>query len=193
MRRFAKDLLRLTGFVVCLCAARSSLADHYVVPTGSMRPTVLPGDRVLVNHVAYDVRAPFVGRSLAHTGDPERGDVVTLTSPENGDRLLKRVVAVPGDLVSVRGGRIAIAGVTAPIDAESRETLGRVVHGVRLTQRGGADFGPVLVPAGKYLLLGDNRGESRDGRSFGFVDRDAITGRAIGVFWRDGAPAWGSL
>lgn len=193
MRRLSRDLIRLLGFAVCFLAARSSLADHYVVPTGSMQPTVLPGDRIIVNHLAYDVRVPFVGASLARSGDVERGDVVTLTSPENGDRLLKRVVAVPGDLVTVRNGRITIGATAAPIDRDAQEALGDVVHGVRLTRSGGPDFGPTIVPAGEYLVMGDNRGESHDGRSFGLVPRSAITGRAFAVLWRAGMPAWQRL
>ena len=193
MRRPVRDALQFLVFVSCTLAARSSVADHYVVPTGSMIPTVLVEDHVVVNHLAYDVHLPFTNMSLWAHGTPARGDVVTLTSPEDGKRLLKRVVAVPGDEVRVRNGRLMIGGQLAAMDAQGREILGPVVHAVRLTAGGGRDFGPAVVPSGRYLVMGDNRGESHDGRMFGFVDRTAITGRAIGVFWRSDGLAWQPL
>jgi signal peptidase I len=77
-------------------------------------------------------------------------------------------------------------------DARLIEDLAGTRHDIRLTNGGGPDVGPLVVPADKYLVMGDNRGESHDGRSFGLVARDAIIGRAVAVYWRDG-PVWQSL
>jgi signal peptidase I len=194
--RVARDVLSLAGFALALLAARSSLADHYYVPSGSMTPTVLAGDRVVVNKLAYGLRVPFSDVTATRFAAPSRGDVVVLRSPEDGITLLKRVVAVPGDEVAVLNGRLTINGDAVPIvdaGADVIEQLGAAIHPVRLTRGGGVDFGPTLVGADRYLVLGDNRGESHDGRIFGLVERGAIMGRAMSVWMRDGHFCWRKL
>jgi signal peptidase I len=194
--RVVREVLSLVGFALALLAARSSLADHYYVPTGSMTPTVLPGDRVVVNKLAYGLRVPFSDITAARFAGPGRGDVVVLRSPEDGITLLKRVVAIPGDEVAVLNGRLTINGAAIPIvdgGADAFEQLGVAIHPVRLTRGGGVDFGPTTVGADRYLVLGDNRGESHDGRIFGLVERGAIMGRAMSVWMRDGHFCWRKL
>jgi signal peptidase I len=175
---------------------RSSLADHYQVPTGSMIPTIQVGDRVVVNKVAYGVRLPFTDVQLVERGGPQRGDVAVLRSPENGDTLIKRVVAVPGDEVAVRGGRLWINGQAVPVAQDHGgivEVLGGKAHALSLADAGGPDFGPVQLGDDDYLVMGDNRGNSHDGRAFGLVGRQSFFGRALGVYWREGRPAWNGL
>jgi signal peptidase I len=173
--------------------ARSSLADHYVVPSGSMEPTVQVGDRIFVDKLAYGVRVPLAGVYAFDGAEPSRGDVVVLASPEDGTVLLKRVVAVPGDTVRVVEGRVEIDGIRARVasrDGGLVEELGASSHALDLDAGGGPDFGPITLPARRFLVLGDNRGNSKDGRFFGLVERDAIKGRAVGVFARKGHAAW---
>ena len=81
---------------------RSSLADWNDVPTGSMKPTILEGDRVFVNKLAYDLKVPFTTRHLAEWSNPHRGDIVVFFSPHDGTRLVKRVVGLPGDTIELR-------------------------------------------------------------------------------------------
>ncbi len=182
------DLSAIAVAVVVVFSARHSLADHYHVPTGSMIPSVEIGDRVWVSKAAYSLRIPFTPFGL-RTGTPHHGDVVVLRSPDDGVTLLKRVAAVPGDTVSVRRGRLELNGspvlVTADGDA-LRETLGAATHPIRLDAGGGPSYGPIVVPSGKYLVLGDNRGNSRDGRMFGLVSEDALMGRVGGTYLRGG-------
>lgn len=181
----------IAAFIVLV--ARSSFADHYVVPSGSMLPTVAEGDRVLVAKAAYGLRLPLTDQWLVNTAEPQRGDVVVLESPEDAVVLLKRIAALPGDRVEIRAGRLRIDDRDVPVVAEGDgpvELLGSGQHRLRLDAGGGPDFGPVIVPAGRYLVLGDNRGNSHDGRSFGCVERDAILGRVLGVFQRDGSFVW---
>jgi signal peptidase I len=184
-----KELLRWTAFLGALLVVRASVADHYTVPSGSMEPSVMTGDRLVVHKAAYGLRVPLTTTYLARGDDPQRGDVVVLESPDTGEVLLKRVAAVPGDTVSVRGGRVAIGGAFAPVESEGGrlvERLGGGSHDVRLTFGGGPALGPVTLPRDRYLVLGDNRGDSRDGRFFGLVERGAILGRAVGVYYRNG-------
>jgi signal peptidase I len=187
-----RDVVSVGAAAMIIATARSSLADHYFVPSGSMLPTVHTGDRVFVDKSAYDLRVPFTSVSLAERRDPARGDVVVLTSPESGDTLLKRLVAVPGDRVEVRDGALRLNGAAVPIEPSPTgpvEKLGREHH-LDLDSGGGPDFGPRTLGDDEYLVMGDNRGNSHDGRSFGFVSRSALKGRAVGVYARDGAPTF---
>jgi signal peptidase I len=191
-----REGLGLLAFVIALAAARSSLADHYHVPTGSMIPTVAVGDHVLVNKLAYGLRVPFAGQQLVDFSGPRRGDVVVLDSPEDGITLLKRVVAIPGDTVEVQGGMLTINGAAVPLRLDHGalyEALGDNPHLLQLTHGGGYQFGPMVVGKDKYLVMGDNRGESHDGRAFGLVERHAIFGRALAVWMREGGLTWKRL
>lgn len=195
LRRIMRELVMLAAFVLVLLSARSTLADHYRVPSGSMEPTIEVGDRILVNKAAYGLRVPFTTAYVARFHGPAIGDVVVLDSPEEDKVLLKRVVGVPGTTIEVRGGRVVIDGKLAPVEHRPdglHEQLGAADHSLRLTQGGGPDWGPVAIPQGRYLVMGDNRGDSRDGRFFGLVTGEAILGRAMGVYWRAG-PTWDGL
>jgi len=186
-------LLFLVGFLFF----RTAIADWNPVPSASMRPTILEGDVVFVERVAYDWKLPLTDISLRRTGEPRRGDVVTFGSPRDGTRLIKRIVAVPGDRVELRGDRLILNGepaTYAPVE-EVAETLvpGVAVRGLReIEQWGGQrrvvqflpevrarrDFGPVVVPADQFFMMGDNRDNSEDSRFIGFVPRRLIIGQA---------------
>jgi signal peptidase I len=178
-----RNLVTLLATAAVVVTARTSLADHYFVPTGSMEPTVQVGDRIVVNKLAYGVRVPVADVYAFERHGPIRGDVVVLESPEDGKVLLKRVAAVPGDTVSIRDGVTFIDGIRVT-DPHA------VTSGL---EGGGPDFGPTLVPEDRYLVLGDNRGNSKDSRMFGFVARSRILGRAAGVFMRHGKIDWHML
>ena len=197
MRRSTRrELVSVLAASTVALVSRASLADHYRVPSGSMEPTVEVGDQVCVNKAAYGLRVPFSETYLLRTSDPAHGDVVVLNSPVDGEVLLKRVVALPGEMVEVRDGRVVIDGRLAPVEHEGG-ALVEELHGVRHelgTQFGGGpDFGPIRVPAGGYLVLGDNRGNSADGRAFGWVSRDSILGKAVSVCLRDHGLVWRQL
>jgi signal peptidase I len=192
-RRTLRDVSSVLVAVAVALVTRSSFADHYVVPTGSMLPTVQLEDHVVVSKLAYGVHVPLLPGYVAHFGGPARGDVVVLTAPDTGIVLLKRVAGVPGDRVRVQGGELEVNGERVPVQEREGvpyEALGRAPHPLDLDDGGGPDFGPMTLPAGRYLVLGDNRGNSRDGRYFGLVERDAILGHVEGVVLRDGRPTW---
>ncbi len=192
-RHFWVEWLRpLAVIALVLGSFRSAVADWNDVPTGSMRPTVLEGERVFVNRVAYDLKVPFTTLRIAQWADPSRGDIVVCYSPHDGRRLLKRVVGVPGDRIEMKDNRLIVNGIAAHYqdttlrDGDTtilHETVDRRGHLVEVAgdSSAGATFGPVVVPPERYLVMGDNRDNSFDSRFFGFVPRSEILGRATRI------------
>jgi len=194
---------RMTIFfmVFVVLPVKSSLADWNWVPTGSMNPTILEGDLIYVNKIAYDLRFPLTMYRLAKWTDPKRGDIVICFSPEDGIRLVKRVIGQPGDTIEMKNNTLFLNG--EPVDYTkidpkytkglSRELEERCVlamedldgstHAVMSIPSIAAmrSFGPVTVPPDRYFVMGDNRDSSKDSRYFGFVDRESIVGKAKGV------------
>jgi signal peptidase I len=200
MRRLRPLLRENRGFLfllLCFGLIRSAVADYNPVPSGSMHPNILEGDVVLVNRLAYDLKIPLTGVSVAHLGDPQRGDIVTFFSPQDGRRLIKRVIGLPGDRIAMRDKQLTING-TAARYAPTGATAERTASGSALVAQqldealdgrahpiqwlagvsNAPDFGPLVVPAGQYLMLGDNRDNSADSRYIGLVPRDRLIGRA---------------
>jgi signal peptidase I len=178
------DVLAIPAMLVMLFAARSSLADHYHVPSGSMEYTIMPGDRVLIDKTAYGYRIPFTGIEVAENGRPERGDVAVFDSPIDGRRLIKRIAAIAGDHVVLRDGRLFINGEALGRAAEERFGAHRAE--LNLDAGGGPDIAALDVPQGMVLALGDHRGDSVDGRYFGLVPESAVYGRAYRIYYRRG-------
>jgi signal peptidase I len=187
--------------LIVVGSLRSAVADWNDVPTGSMMPTILPGERIFVNKLAYDLKVPFTRLRVLEWDAPERGDVVVLYSPADGKRLVKRVIGLPGDELAVYNGYLYIDGERAeyqPFAAGDHDALGlegergdQVVweslgprsHPVTWTpiHRVLPNYGPMVVPPGSYFVMGDNRDNSRDSRVFGVVDRELIVGEALAV------------
>ena len=182
--------------ILIVSSLRSALADWNDVPTGSMKPTIQEGDRVVVNKLAYDLKIPFTTVNIVKWDDPKRGDIVVLFSPADGTRLVKRVVAVPGDQVEMRDNQLFVNGQPArqsPIEVAQSEETGTAyvldedlyghMHKMMVTPEIPAvrSFGPVAVPNGHYFVLGDNRDNSNDSRFIGFIQRRRIVGKAVAV------------
>ncbi|MHC4458705.1 MAG: signal peptidase I [Planctomycetota bacterium] len=187
--------------VFVLIPVKSSLADWNWVPTGSMSPTILEGDMVYVDKIAYDLRFPLTMHRLAKWSGPKRGDIVIFFSPEDGTRLIKRVVGEPGDTIKLKNNTLFLNGKPVgytEIDAKYADSLSRkdkgncilatedlegLSHAVMSTPSVQAmrSFGPITVPEDSYFVLGDNRDNSKDSRFFGCVERKAIVGKAKGV------------
>ena len=185
--------------VVILTAVRSAIADWNDVPTGSMNPTIVQGDRVFVNKLAYDLKVPFTTWHLAQWSNPKRGDIVVFFSPADGMRLVKRVIGLPGDKIELVNDRLLINGRPAEYDPlpantgcdvppdhdgarvyAAEKAGGMPSHAVTILPQRLAlrSFGPVAVPPGKYFMMDDNRDNSNDSRFWGTVDRGRIVGRA---------------
>lgn len=196
-----KEIRPLLIVALVVFSVRSSLADWNDVPTGSMKPTIVEGDRVWVNKLAYDLKVPFTRWHLAEWGNPQRGDIVVFFSPANGQRLVKRVIGLPGDELELRRNVLLLNGKPVhydPIppelvrDMEPQERASQVFAKEELpgqthivaaipAVQARRDFGPVLVPKEHYFMMGDNRDNSFDSRYFGPVERSRIVGRATAV------------
>ncbi len=193
----------VAAFLLLMLGFRSAWADWMVVPTGSMNPTILEGDRILVDKHVFGLRIPFTLTRITHGAAPARGEIVVFDSPADGRSLVKRVAAIPGDTLELDGEILVVNGRPAsyrPGDlSRLRELLtttvaqeptvltekadGGFTHDIlllpaRVSRR---VFGPVTVPNGMYFMLGDNRDNSADSRYIGFVPRRNIVGRATRV------------
>jgi signal peptidase I len=176
---------------------RTAIADWNPIPSGSMRPNLLEGDVVFVNRLAYNVKVPLTDVVLARTADPQRGDVVTFSSPLDGVRLIKRLVALPGDVVEMRAKVLVINGQAARYEAldtvlEPAGPVGVLVatHVKESTAQGQHEiqwlagvaakdsWGPITIPPDQFMMLGDNRDNSADSRYIGLVPRQLLIGRA---------------
>jgi signal peptidase I len=198
-KNFWREIKGLALIILVLTAVRSAIADWNDVPTGSMNPTIVQGDRVFVNKLAYDLKVPFTTWHLAQWSDPKRGDIVVFFSPVDGIRLVKRVVGLPGDSIQLVNDRLLINGHRAeyhslpadtgrdvPADHDGQRLYAREVlaatpsHAVTLLPQRLAmrTFGPTNVPPGQYFVMGDNRDNSNDSRFWGTVERNRIVGRA---------------
>jgi signal peptidase I len=197
MKKWMRENRGWIVFFALFGLMRAAVADWNYIPSASMRPTLLEGDLVLVDRVAYDLKVPFTDRAVAHLREPARGDIVVFSSPRDGTRLIKRLIAVPGDTVEMRDKRLVINGRPAQYAARdmAMEPLGNgvAVPAVRLVEKtpdgehaiqwlsgiaSRDSIAPFVVPDGHYLMLGDNRDDSADSRYFGLVERRLLTGRA---------------
>ncbi len=187
-------------FLGLMFVFRSAVADWNLVPTSSMNPTLISGDRVVVNKLAYSVRVPFTLHQITRWASPARGDVITFDSPKDEVNLIKRVVAVGGDVVEMHNNTLSINGkvierklvdAARSIPTESGALLAEIwtEHmGVKqievariVAMNRNSEFGSVQVPADHVLVLGDSRDNSNDSRFIGFINVQRITGQAVRV------------
>ena len=201
IKAWGKWLGELALIALVIFATRSVVADWNHVPSGSMKPSLLEGDMIFVDRLAYGLKIPFTTWHLREWEKPRRGEIVVFDSPADGRLLVKRVIAEPGDTVAMRNNVLYLNGRAvdyAPLEHNiierlskdeqnhhrfAREQLDDIQHPVMVAQgvTPQSNFGPITIPEDQYLMLGDNRDNSADSRIFGFVERKAILGRATHV------------
>ncbi|MDD5661856.1 MAG: signal peptidase I [Candidatus Omnitrophica bacterium] len=162
---------------LAFCVIRPFIVQAFKIPTGSMRPTLLEGDLILVNKFIYGAKVPFTHLRLPALRQPKRGDVVVFIYPEDKNKdFIKRLVALPGETVEIKSGTIYV---------DSRPLLEPVFNNRYYYNRGNfaKEYEKVVVPQGSYFVLGDNSGSSRDSRYWGFVPVDNILGEAVLIYW----------
>ena len=182
LKQFWRDHKGFVVFLILMFGFRSAVADWNAVPTGSMQPTIIEGDRILVDKIAYDIRLPFTHTSLMKISDPARGEIVVFDSEIAKKRLVKRVIGVPGDILSMSNNALTINGKPLKYERLNRtdfiEHLSGVEHAIRLHPAGRyANFKPLKIPTDYYFVMGDNRNNSADSRVIGLVPRNEIVGR----------------
>ena len=194
----------LEAVIIALALAlviRTFFIQAYLIPSGSMEPTLLIGDHILVSKMAYGLRTPDsifglevrgvpMGRYLVRFGDIHRGDVIVFVHPVERDKdLIKRVIGLPGDQVQIKDGRVWLNGspmadphahLEVP-DSDRLQSIPRDNYG--FTDGSGAITGPITVPPGRLFVMGDNRDHSDDSRYWGFANQDDVEGRALAVYW----------
>ena len=201
----AREYIEAFGFALVIALVmRASIVQAYVIPSGSMIPTLQIGDHILVNKIKYGLRVPDSILGLKVPGLPssqylcrfqsvQRGDVIVFVSPVDGIDLIKRVIAVPGDSVMVKNGRVILNGAAMPDPHAHFEIPDRNRSSTQLRNprdnfgifdmHTGELVSPVKVPPGKLFVMGDNRDNSFDSRYWGFADIGAVEGRAMVVYW----------
>ena len=183
---------RLVLLAVAALFVRTWVGQSFSIPSGSMAPSLLPGDFVLVDRFAFGPTVAGAERWLLPTRAVRRGDVVVARFPWDPRRhLVKRVVGLPGETVTLRGGTVYIDGMSfeepclrAPAGSRTRRAARPGAEGKEPQDR----FGPVTVPPRHYFVLGDNRRHSQDSRLWGALPHDALAGRVVATFWSSAPP-----
>ncbi|MGB5291068.1 MAG: signal peptidase I [Lysobacterales bacterium] len=199
MVEYARSLFPVLLIVLVF---RSFLFEPFKIPSGSMIPTLLVGDFIVVNKFSYGIRLPVLNKKIIDIGEPKRGDVVVFRYPKDPSvNFIKRAVGLPGDTIVYRDKRLFINGeevkekaagrfgsdnvkcTTPAVDASLFwEELGDANHNILIHDRSGARNGQWVVPEGHYFMMGDNRDRSNDSREWGFVPEENVLGRAVGIW-----------
>jgi signal peptidase I len=184
-----KSFLREYGealFIALILALviRAFLVQAFSIPSGSMQPTLLVGDYLLVNKFSYGIRNPFTNKVLIPLSQPQRGDVVVFIFPQDPSKdYIKRVIGLPGDQVRVVDKKVYVNGklLETPQAYYTDSTL--IPAPSRPTESPRDNFGPITVPAKSYFVMGDNRDHSYDSRFWGFVPMDNLRGKALVIYF----------
>ena len=186
--------------ILAVLVLRSFLVEPFRIPSGSMMPTLLVGDFILVNKFAYGVRLPVINSKIVDVGEPERGDVMVFRYPKNPSLdYIKRVIGLPGDKVAYYKKQLFINGEPAKQDEQGsyagvgagvsmsgaklrQEFLLGVDHDILIDESRGTMEGEFTVPEGQYFVMGDNRDNSNDSRYWGFVPEANLVGKAFMVW-----------
>jgi len=155
---------------------RTFVVQAFKIPSGSMEPTLMVGDHILVNKFIYGVKIPYIDKTLIPISRPKRGDIVVFKFPIDKKKdFIKRVMGLPGETIEIVGKKIIVNG--KPIE----DRYGYYDNNPnKLTRR---RFGPFKIPADKYFVMGDNRDHSYDSRYWGYVPFNYIKGKAFFIYW----------
>ncbi|MBI4772759.1 MAG: signal peptidase I [Deltaproteobacteria bacterium] len=162
--------------IILALIVRTFFFQAFKIPSGSMKPTLLVGDHILVNKIQYGIDVPFLNKPIVEFQRPRRGQVVVFIYPVDPSKdFIKRIIGLPGDQVRIVDKQIYINGKPYADP--------HAVRGDPAIKPGDRDnFGPVTVPEDCYFVMGDNRDFSYDSRFWGFVDRDALRGKAFIIY-----------
>jgi signal peptidase I len=170
VREYAETLI--IALLIALFV-RAFVVQAFKIPSGSMEPTLLVGDHLLVNKFIYGIKIPLLDKKIIRFSGPKRGDVIVFVPPhERNKDFIKRVIGLPGDTVEVKGREIYI-----------NDTLMEDPWGKYFSPGNLIDFGPEVVPPDSLFVMGDNRNNSQDSRIWGFASLDDVRGKAFIMYW----------
>ncbi len=189
--------------IILALTIRAFVVQAFKIPSGSMIPSLLIGDHILVNKLAYGLQLPgecafeisfppvtcYTSNMLIDFDPPERGDIIVFRYPENEQKdFIKRIIGVPGDVIRIDNKIVSVNG--EPLrDAPFTQRVDPGIIDGRINPRD--NFGPRTVPDDSYFVMGDNRDQSLDSRFWGYVQQDKIKGRAFLIYWSwHGRGAW---
>jgi signal peptidase I len=159
---------------------RTFVIQAYKIPSGSMKPTLLIGDHILVSKFNYGIRLPLIRSTLLPIGKPKRGDIVVFIYPEDRSKdFIKRLIGLPGDVIEVRDKKIFVNGL--PWNDAHGVNVDSMIIPASVQPRD--NFGPVTVPQDSLFVMGDNHDESYDSRFWGFVPMKDVLGKALIIYW----------
>jgi signal peptidase I len=200
-KNYISEFVWVVGFLLFFILLKTSVVGFYLVPTPSMLPNVIPGDRVILNKLSYGLRLPFFRSPVIIWNRPNRGDVIFFDSPNGQGAFVKRVIGIPGDVISFYKGYVIINGQQVSqsylgntpfkyyqndIIIEENKDLHLFSHLILMSKEPGNTYfesGRFIVPPHKVFVLGDNRDSSVDSRVFGFVDETSLYGKAMFVLF----------
>jgi signal peptidase I len=172
--------------LVLALVIRAFLVQAFSIPSGSMEPTLLVGDYLLVNKLAYGIRNPLTNNIWIPLGKPQRGDVAVFIYPQSPDKdYIKRIIGLPGDRIQIINKKLYLNGQLTQIPPPTDDPAAprAVYREEEITPTERDNFGPVAVPADAYFVMGDNRDRSYDSRFWGFVPMQALKGRAFIIYF----------
>lgn len=180
-----REWVEALGFaaLIAFVVIRPFIIQAFKIPTGSMRPTLVEGDIILVNKFIYGAKVPFTNLNLPKLTDPKRGDIIVFIFPENPKKdFIKRLIAFEGEIVEIKDGTIYIDGKPLLDTLFTRNVDGTIRY---YYNRGDfeEDGFKITVPEGSYFVLGDNSASSLDSRFWGFVPRSNLLGKAMLIYW----------
>ena len=166
--------------VVLALFIRTFIIQAFKIPSGSMKQTLLIGDHILVNKFLYGIKIPFSQTTIIPIKNSERGDIIVFKFPEDPSKdFIKRVIGVAGDVIEVRDKRVYVNHTLLNHDY-GIYTDPHIISGVIQPRD---NFGQVVVPEHSLFVMGDNRDQSYDSRFWGFVDLEAVKGKALIIYW----------
>ncbi len=179
--RFREYTESIIAAVILALLIRGFVIQAFKIPSGSMIPTLLVGDHIMVNKFVYGIKVPFTDIRVLPLRSPSRGDIIVFRYPMDKKKdFIKRVVGIDGDVVEIRDKIVFINGEPWKEDSYGVHSDSAILPG-SVSPRD--NFGPVNVPEGSLFTLGDNRDQSRDSRFWGFVDRKEVKGSAFIIYW----------
>ncbi|MFA5038728.1 MAG: signal peptidase I [Candidatus Omnitrophota bacterium] len=177
-KAWAKEFLEtIVTAVILALIIRAFIIQPFKIPTGSMEPTLMPGDRILVLRYVYGLRIPFTYQRIAKFRSPDNGDIIVFNYPEETNRdFIKRCIGIPGDTVEIRDGSIYLNDLPF-----KKEPINKFYYYNRGTL--GKEKEVLKVPEGFYFVLGDNSASSKDSRYWGYLDDKFLIGKAVMIYW----------